>query len=198
MSKVDLKVVMLGQEFVGKTSICERFINQHFKENGGYQTTIGAVFVAKPVVSSRGKKIVLGLWDTAGSERYLAMSRIFYRGASAAIVCYDIGSQASWKKAKFWVCELRKHEEDCRIYLCGTKLDLVEERRTERQVNIDDVEPYAEGIQAKSFETSSKTGKNVDRLFQVITDDFLSKPPVVPVGPENLRLHENVPKKKCC
>ncbi|XP_071448922.1 ras-related protein Rab-24-like [Hetaerina americana] len=198
MSKVDLKVVMLGQEYVGKTTLCERFINHHFREDAGYQTTIGAVFVAKPVVSSKGKKVLLGLWDTAGSERYLAMSRIFYRGARAAIICYDIGSQASWKRAKFWVCELRKHEETCNVYFCGTKLDLIEDGKSVREVETNEVEAYAEGVQAKYFETSSKTGKNVDTIFQVIVDDFLQNRTVSVVGPENLRLHENMPQRKCC
>jgi Ras-related protein Rab-24 len=72
-----------------------------------------------------GQKLWLGLWDTAGSERYESMSRSFYRGAKAAIVCYDVTNEQSWEKVKFWIDELTKFEETCKIYIVGTKLDLL-------------------------------------------------------------------------
>ena len=53
------------------------------------------------------------------------MSRIYYRSANAAIVCYDITNDQSWRKVKFWVDELQKYEPECRIYIVGTKLDLL-------------------------------------------------------------------------
>ncbi|XP_010793782.1 xanthine dehydrogenase/oxidase-like [Notothenia coriiceps] len=84
--RVDAKVVMLGKESVGKTSLVERYVHHRFLV-GPYQNTIGAAFVAKPIQVGE-KVITLGIWDTAGSERYEAMSRIYYRGARAAIVCY--------------------------------------------------------------------------------------------------------------
>jgi len=84
--RVDVKVVMLGKEYVGKTSLVERYVHDRFLV-GPYQNTIGAAFVAK-VMSVGDRTVTLGIWDTAGSERYEAMSRIYYRGAKAAIVCY--------------------------------------------------------------------------------------------------------------
>ncbi|XP_024938519.1 ras-related protein Rab-24 [Cephus cinctus] len=68
MNKVDLKVVMLGHEAVGKTSLLERFVNDRFNEHLSYQNTIGAAFAAKQMEVG-GRKFVLGIWDTAGSER---------------------------------------------------------------------------------------------------------------------------------
>ncbi|TNN42259.1 Ras-related protein Rab-24 [Liparis tanakae] len=88
--RVDAKVVMLGKESVGKTSLVERYVHHRFLV-GPYQNTIGAAFVAKPIQVGE-KVITLGIWDTAGSERYEAMSRIYYRGARAALVCYEIGA----------------------------------------------------------------------------------------------------------
>uniref|UniRef100_A0A3P9NGN3 RAB24, member RAS onco family n=1 Tax=Poecilia reticulata TaxID=8081 RepID=A0A3P9NGN3_POERE len=85
--RVDAKVVMLGKESVGKTSLVERYVHHRFLV-GPYQNTIGAAFVAKPIQVA-DRVITLGIWDTAGSERYEAMSRIYYRGARAAVVCYD-------------------------------------------------------------------------------------------------------------
>ncbi|MXQ83524.1 hypothetical protein E5288_WYG014650 [Bos mutus] len=157
--RVDVKVVMLGKEYVGKTSLVERYVHDRFLV-GPYQNTIGAAFVAK-VMSVGDRTVTLGIWDTAGSERYEAMSRIYYRGAKAAIVCYDLTDSSSFERAKFWVKELRNQEEGCQIYLCGTKSDLLEEDRRRRRVDFHDVQDYADNIKAQLFETSSKTGQSV-------------------------------------
>ncbi|XP_070387324.1 ras-related protein Rab-24-like isoform X3 [Dermacentor albipictus] len=110
MSHVDLKVVLLGKEYGGKTSLVERYLYDRFDASTPYQNTIGAAYGAKQI-AVRNRRITLGIWDTAGSERYEAMSRIYYRGAGAAIVCFDLTDRESYQKAKFWVNELRKHEE---------------------------------------------------------------------------------------
>uniref|UniRef100_A0A8V0Y6J3 Ras-related protein Rab-24 n=1 Tax=Gallus gallus TaxID=9031 RepID=A0A8V0Y6J3_CHICK len=135
-------------------------------------STIGAAFVAK-VLSVGEQTVTLGIWDTAGSERYEAMSRIYYRGARAAIVCYDLTNSSSFQRAKFWVNELQNCEEGCRIYLCGTKSDLLEEDRRKRDVDFHDVQDYADEVKAELFETSSKTGQNVDELFQKVAEDYV-------------------------
>uniref|UniRef100_V9L127 Ras-related protein Rab-24-like protein n=1 Tax=Callorhinchus milii TaxID=7868 RepID=V9L127_CALMI len=107
--RVDVKVVMLGKEFVGKTSLVERYVHNRFL-NGPYQNTIGAAFVAK-LIHVGEKAITLGIWDTAGSERYESMSRIYYRGARAAVVCFDLTDSSSFARAKFWVNEVQSCEE---------------------------------------------------------------------------------------
>ncbi|XP_059398301.1 ras-related protein Rab-24-like [Carassius carassius] len=170
--RVDAKVVMLGKESVGKTSLVERYAHRRFLV-GPYQNTIGAAFVAK-ALNVGDKVITLGIWDTAGSERYEAMSRIYYRGARAAIICYDLTDSSSFGRARFWVKELQNCEENCKIYLCGTKGDLIETDRSMRQVDYHDVQDFADEIGAQHFETSSKTGKNVDEVFQKVAEDFSS------------------------
>ncbi|XP_048343898.1 ras-related protein Rab-24 isoform X2 [Sphaerodactylus townsendi] len=169
--RVDAKVVMLGKEYVGKTSLVERYVHNRFLV-GPYQNTIGAAFVAK-VIPVGGRKVTLGIWDTAGSERYEAMSRMYYRGAKAAIVCYDLTDSSSFQRAKFWVNELQNFEENCRIYLCGTKSDLLDDDRRKRGVDFHDAQDYADDIKAELFETSSKTGQNVDELFKKVAEDYV-------------------------
>ena len=161
--KVDVKVVLLGKMYGGKTSLVERFINQRFNENIPYQNTVGAAFGAK-TISIDGSSITLEIWDTAGSERYEAMSRIYYRGAKAAIVCYDLTDDTSWDKARFWIQEIHGHEAGCRIYLCGTKYDLLETK--ERAIDFHDTTDYAATIGARLFETSARTGENVGKYEQ--------------------------------
>ncbi|XP_055498896.1 ras-related protein Rab-24 [Leucoraja erinacea] len=170
--RVDVKVVMLGKEFVGKTSLVERYVHNRFL-NGPYQNTIGAAFVAK-LIHVGEKAITLGIWDTAGSERYEAMSRIYYRGARAAVVCFDLTDSNSYARARFWVNEVQNCEEHCKVYLCGTKSDLVQNDRSVRAVDYHDVQDYSEEIKAKLFETSSKTGQNVDELFQKVAEDYVN------------------------
>uniref|UniRef100_A0A3Q4H709 RAB24, member RAS oncogene family n=1 Tax=Neolamprologus brichardi TaxID=32507 RepID=A0A3Q4H709_NEOBR len=159
--RVDVKVVMLGKESVGKTSLVERYVHHRFLV-GPYQNV--------SFISS----LVFPTQDTAGSERYEAMSRIYYRGARAAIVCYDLTDSSSFQRARFWVKELQNYEEHCKIYLCGTKSDLIQEDRSLRKIDYHDAQDFAEEIGAQHFETSSKTGNNVDELFQKVAEDYNS------------------------
>lgn len=93
------------------------------------------------------------------------MSKIYYRGAKAAIVCYDVTNQNSWNRAKFWVRELRSVEEECTVYICGTKKDFLDDGQIATP-DIEIVQRYATGIQSKFFLTSSKTGENIrEALF---------------------------------
>ena len=94
--------------------------------------------------------------------RYDAMSRIYYRGAKAAIICYDIIKSNTFQRAKFWIRELRTVEEGCKIYICATKNDILKHGAVPSP-DINVVETYAAGIQAKFFITSSKTGENVGK-----------------------------------
>ncbi|KAJ8025520.1 Ras-related protein Rab-24 [Holothuria leucospilota] len=174
-SRVDLKVVLLGKEAGGKTSLVERYLHDRFHPNVPYQNTIGAAFGAKKVEVG-GINVTMGIWDTAGSERYEAMSRIYYRSARAAIVCFDLTDDTSFDRAKFWVDELLKNEPDCKIYLTGTKYDLIEEEKRPRKVEETKVEEYADEIHCLVYETSSKTGQNIKELFYKIAQDYVEDP----------------------
>jgi len=207
MSKVDVKVVLLGKHSVGKTCLVERYLHGKFKDQT--VATVGAAFGAKKV-NARGKEITLGIWDTAGQERYESMSRIYFRSAKAAIVCYDLTDPRSFEKAKFWIDELQQSEEGCGIYVVGTKVDLVEEGGIPRAQSTEEVRSYCRGIGAKSYETSSKTGNGIEQVFQDIADNFVSKgaseaakdretPGGARVNPSQREDTPNKPKeKKCC
>lgn len=196
MNRVDLKVVLLGNAAVGKTSLMERFVNERFNESLSYQNTIGAAFAAKQIQVDE-RKIVMGIWDTAGSEKYDAMTRIYYRGAKAAVVCYDITKINTFQRAKFWVRELRSIEQDCKVYICATKKDILE-HGVVPSPDIDVAETYASGIQAKFFITSSKTGENVAELFFDIAKDFMSNPENVQNIQEMIDLNSDSKRNYCC
>lgn len=170
MSKVDCKVVLLGSSAVGKTCLLERYIHGHFV--GNTTATICGSFASKKEVVA-GRPVILGIWDTAGSERYATMSRMYYRHARAAIICYSIIERESYDRARHWVSELLDTEEDCRIYLCGTKLDKATDEPNSRAVSKENTRALAEDLSADFFETSSKTGENIDSLFSKIAKDFI-------------------------
>ena len=130
MGAVDLKVVLLGKESSGKTSLSERYLNDRFfgdaETNNVYQSTIGAAYGERKIFCPEISSFVsMGIWDTAGGERYESMSRIYYRGAFAAVICYEVRNRESWDRLKYWINEVRTFERDCKIYICATKKDLL-------------------------------------------------------------------------
>ncbi|XP_014207862.1 ras-related protein Rab-24 isoform X2 [Copidosoma floridanum] len=174
MSPVDVKVVLLGNEAAGKSSLMRRYVNDRFNDTGVCQNTIGSAFASKVIKINKKEELVLGIWDTAGSERYFSMTRTYYRGAAAAIICYDVTEAEFFNKAKFWIRELRSVEENCKIYLCGTKKDLLSDT-CQANPSLETVREYAESMRIKLFITSSKTGENVD-IFSELINDYLQNP----------------------
>jgi len=156
------KLVLLGDTSVGKSSIVIRFVKGQFSE---YQeSTIGAAFLTQ-TVPVQDCTVKFEIWDTAGQERYHSLAPMYYRGAAAAIVVYDITSQESFHRAKSWVKELqRQGSPDVVIALAGNKID----REEEREVQAADSKQYADDNSLYFIETSAKTNVNVRELFLAI------------------------------
>mmetsp|Transcript_39417 Transcript_39417/g.66180 ORF Transcript_39417/g.66180 Transcript_39417/m.66180 type:complete len:205 (+) Transcript_39417:692-1306(+) len=168
MTKVDLKVVLLGHQNVGKSCVVDRFLNSKF--DSAQKNTIGAAFGAKRVFLPSGQGMTLGIWDTAGAERFESLSRVYYHSAGVALICFDPSNFDSWLKLEFWVSELHENEPQCRIYLIETKYDQIESGG-ERAVSEADVKSYAADIDATVVRTSAKTGLNVAELFVGVARD---------------------------
>lgn len=195
--KTYLKVVLLGKVNSGKTCLVTRYITRSFSEET--PSTIGAAFCRKDLYI-QGRNLSLAIWDTAGAERYQAMSAMYYRSARAAILCYDLTDNTSFDKVKFWVDQLKTAEPDCKIYLCGTKLDLIEEAVQPRAVQTKTALNYCRDIGADVFETSSKRGYNVDKVFEKIAEDFMKSSHMIDSGPKgNVQLDgKSATKRWCC
>lgn len=126
------KLVLLGESAVGKSSLVLRFVKGQFHE---YQeSTIGAAFLTQTVCLD-DTTVKFEIWDTAGQERYHSLAPMYYRGAQAAIVVYDITNQESFNRAKTWVRELqRQASPNIVIALAGNKADLANKRMIEMEV----------------------------------------------------------------
>ncbi|KAG9094360.1 hypothetical protein FRC06_010885 [Ceratobasidium sp. 370] len=119
---LDAKVVIMGSAGVGKTSLVTRYVEERFAPQT--TTTTGAFFHSKKVTVD-GTKVRLQIWDTAGQERFRSMAPMYYRGASAAILVYDITSASSFDDVKVWIDELKRNcDPDLLIFIVGAKADL--------------------------------------------------------------------------
>ncbi|KAL5341019.1 P-loop containing nucleoside triphosphate hydrolase protein [Aspergillus crustosus] len=127
-SSLEAKIVVLGAQGVGKTSLVHRYVKNAFNASTT-ASTVGASFVTKRVLDSTSDTLVrLQIWDTAGQERFRSISRLYYRGANACLLCYDITDENSFQEMTGWLVELKKNlaaDDPIVIHVVGTKSDIV-------------------------------------------------------------------------
>lgn len=175
-----VKLVLLGEAAVGKSSLVLRFVNNDFQENK--EPTIGAAFLTQKC-NLPTRTIKFEIWDTAGQERFASLAPMYYRNAQAALVVYDLTKPTSLVKAKHWVAELqRQASPGIVIALVGNKLDLTNDGAGDgdaaggddsgdaRKVTTEEAKAYAEEESLLFFETSAKTGYNVKEVFEAIAN----------------------------
>ncbi|KAH7931345.1 ras-domain-containing protein [Leucogyrophana mollusca] len=125
---IDAKIVVMGNTGVGKTSLLHRYTQNKFDPRNTTSTT-GAFFVTKKVYVD-GLKVRLQLWDTAGQERFRSMAPMYYRGANAALLLYDITNASTFEDVRGWLEELKKNcPPELIIYIVGSKADLHHHRQ---------------------------------------------------------------------
>ncbi|CAM9290877.1 unnamed protein product [Lampetra planeri] len=153
------KLVLLGEQNVGKTSLLHRLATNTFQPFE--EPTVGAAYTSH-VVHLDDTAVKFEIWDTAGQERYHSLAPMYYRGAQAAIVVYDITRKDTFVRAQEWVKELqRRGPPRIVIALAGNKADL----EAKRDLETEDAKTYAKENRLMFFETSAKTGNNVEEVF---------------------------------
>ena len=182
------KLVLLGDSGVGKSSIALRFVRDEFREF--QEPTIGAAFLTRTLNRAEGE-IRYEMWDTAGQERYASLAPMYYRGAKAAVVVYDVTCKASFEGAKKWVSELQRGVPKCTIALAGNKCEL-----SRRGVPIDEASKYSKEQGILFIETSAKTGKNVMKLFTNIANKLPRLDPIE--DPLRPKAADPFSREKCC
>jgi len=150
------KVVIIGDSNVGKTCVIERYCEERFGET---QPTIGALHKIKTI-----NDVQLDIWDTAGQERFKSMVPMYYKGAKAIIVAFDVTSQASFEGAKKWLNEIESNTANICIVLMANKIDL----DTARVVSREQAQNLADDKGITYFETSAKMDVNVKEIFEFI------------------------------
>ena len=144
-----------------------RVMDQAFKLE--HMVTIGVEF-GSFVISVDEKIVKLQIWDTAGQESFRSVTRIFYKGAHIVFLCYDITREYTFANLKSWLTDIKEHAgPNVVIYLIGSKADLEDEREVTKEMAQEFCQ--AENI-ANHFETSSKTGLNVENVFALAAKDM--------------------------
>ncbi len=190
------KLVLLGDSAVGKSCLVVRFVRDEFFEYE--EPTIGAAFLTQTVQDPENKVTVkFEIWDTAGQERYRSLAPMYYRGAAAAIVVFDITKRDSFNGARSWVKELQKRGDmNVVIALAGNKCD----QESKRRVETEEAAQYAKENDIIFMETSAKENINVRNLFLEIAKKLPTAPtaqeketfPIVPSSAPR------APGKSCC
>ena len=161
--------MMLGDAAVGKTSLTLRYISGFFLED--LKLTIGVDFYSKTTNFNK-KKVKLQIWDFGGEERFRFILHQYCKGANAAFFLYDITNRLSLDHLPDWTQIIREHAGDIPIMLIGAKVDLKEFRAVSRDEGILAAKKY----NLSSFiELSSKTGQNVEKAFDVITETLFER-----------------------
>eukprot|EP00276_Gloeochaete_wittrockiana_P016253 CAMPEP_0184347194 /NCGR_PEP_ID=MMETSP1089-20130417/15337_1 /TAXON_ID=38269 ORGANISM="Gloeochaete wittrockiana, Strain SAG46.84" /NCGR_SAMPLE_ID=MMETSP1089 /ASSEMBLY_ACC=CAM_ASM_000445 /LENGTH=201 /DNA_ID=CAMNT_0026678147 /DNA_START=33 /DNA_END=638 /DNA_ORIENTATION=+ len=157
-----LKLVFLGEAGVGKSSIALRFTKNEF--NVSSESTIGAAFLTAQIMEDK-HLVKFEIWDTAGQERFHSLAPMYYRGAQAAIVVFDITNQSSFSRAQTWIQELQVEcNANVVIVLAGNKLDMA----SARQISTHTARDYADKNGLMYIECSAKTDTGIQDLFKSI------------------------------
>ena len=158
------KLVFLGDQGVGKTSIVTRFLYDSFDKN--YQATIGIDFLSKTMYLE-DRTVRLQLWDTAGQERFRSLIPSYIRDSSVAVIVYDITNRASFLNTSKWIEDVRNERgNDVIIVLVGNKTDLSEKR----QVSVEEGEDKSTKEGIIFIESSAKAGFNIKALFRKLAN----------------------------
>jgi len=161
--------MMLGDAAVGKTSLTIRFISGFFLED--LKLTIGVDFYSKTTNFNK-KKVKLQIWDFGGEERFRFLLHQYCKGANAAFFLYDITNRLSLDHLPDWTQIIREHAGDIPIMLIGSKVDLKEFRVVSRDEGILAAKKYN---LSTFIELSSKTGQNVEKAFDSITETLFDR-----------------------
>lgn len=199
--KVLLKVIILGDSGVGKTSLMNQYVHKRFSNQ--YKATIGADFLTKEVMID-DKLVTLQIWDTAGQERFQSLGVAFYRGADSCVLVHDITDAKSFENLESWMDEFLAHAaprnaDNFPFVVLGNKADLV----AKRQVSASKAKAWcASKGDIPFFETSAKEAVNVEQAFQTIAKNALAqeaanKPIFIP-DKVDLTADQEPAKSGCC
>ena len=163
-----LKIVLIGDSTVGKTSLLYRFIEGRFIEDR--LCTICADFKTKSIRIDQSTIAKLTVWDTAGQEKYRAITSNYYRDANGVILIYDVANKSTFKNLNMWLNDINNKNlrESISIILVANKIDL-----PNREISYEEGDDFAQKNNLLYCETSIKEGKNIEDVFEMITRDII-------------------------
>ena len=168
MSDLILRVILLGDSNVGKTSLIMRYIKNEFKNS--FISTIGVEYESK-IIKKGKKNICLEIIDNGGQEKFHCLTKSFFNKVDGIIFVFDLTNKQSFENLKNWLKEAESYTEDFEYILVGNKKDLI----NSIEVNQESLKDNDLFNNTKYFEVSAKTGENIEECFEELTDLILNK-----------------------
>jgi small GTP-binding protein len=192
-----IRMMLLGDSNVGKTSILKRYCKNQFSES--YISSMGIDFETKYIKVGK-KTINLQIWDTAGQERYKVIAKNYYNKSDGFIVVYDITNKATFNDISGWISQIKElASHDNKYIIVGNKYDLEEKRKVTKLEG----ENLSKKYNCQFFEVSAQSGKNIDKCFLYLAQNILqdvnySDPSRKASELDHHSFKGNNKKKKCC
>ena len=158
------KILIVGIGTVGKTCFFGKFTDGSFNPN--HSVTIG-LYYRITMINIEGKKIKLQIWDTPGNDRLRTIVNTFYKGAHGIILMYDVTDKRSFNELNLFINNIKNYcNNNIKVVLVGNKCD-----SSDRVITEEEGKKFAEKYNIKFFETSAKTGQNINEVFQYISNE---------------------------
>ena len=204
LDDISLKILILGDSSVGKTTLLLKYVDGYFPTV--YVATIGVEYKIKRI-NINGIDISLQIWDTAGQERFRGITKNFMKGADGIIYAYDITKKSSFESLKNWIFQSEEATEGFKKIIIGNKIDL----EKERQITKESLNKFCQSRNIKGMEVSAKNDVNVNECFETLAKLIIegkSKEQLIERYSEARRSrgksviskssHKSKNKKKCC
>ena len=163
---IEIKIILLGDISVGKSSILGRYIDNSFTED--YQCTLQVETKSKIIDIDLNTSVKMNIWDTVGQEKYRNLTRQYFRNCQGAIIVFDLTRKDSFDGVQKWIDELKDFSPNIPILIAGNKSDLI----NEREVNEDVIENFVKN-KYMYYDVSAKNGSNVSLAFDKIRTEII-------------------------
>jgi len=164
-----IKICLLGEANVGKTSLVYRFIENKFRDN--YKSTLGVNLLKKDLNIEGYGEVVAQIWDLGGQESFKNLRKLYLEGANGALLIFDVTKSKSFEKLRDWIQDFKLARENEPIILIGNKNDL----KGKSQVSDQEATQFAKEFNLQYLSTSAKTGTNVEQAFNKMIKTILDK-----------------------
>ena len=186
------KVLLLGDTTVGKTCFLMKYNDKTFQDI--HMATIGLDYRLKSMKLKSGKNIKLQIWDTAGQDRFRAITKNYYKGSHGIILIYDVTNIQTFENVKSWVNQIREEAStNVIIYIAANKIDIEEERKVTKEEG----EKLAQELGFPFMETSAKSGININETFDDLVERIDKVYGHAPQKPSKNKLYK-AKSRKCC
>eukprot|EP01122_Echinamoeba_exundans_P011765 TRINITY_DN4794_c0_g1_i1.p1 TRINITY_DN4794_c0_g1~~TRINITY_DN4794_c0_g1_i1.p1 ORF type:complete len:210 (-),score=32.01 TRINITY_DN4794_c0_g1_i1:65-694(-) len=166
---LEIKMIVIGDSGVGKSSLLMRFDEDKFTPN--FISTIG-IDVRDKYITMKGKKVKLRCWDSAGQERFKNITANYYRGVHGVLLVYNVTDMESFKNVLVWAESMANYETSANVkVLVGNKCDLIDQRVVSEEQGTQ----LAAQLGCKYFETSAKTSINCEEAFMTVARECFEK-----------------------